>query len=480
MREELADLDATAQAALVRRGDVTPIELVDAAIARIERLNPRLNAVIHEHFERARGEARGTLPDGPFRGVPFLLKDLAGGHAAGDPYHWGTRFLRDVGYRHPTSAYVVDKFRQAGFVVVGRSNVPELGAWATTESDAYGPCRNPWNLEHTSGGSSGGAAAAVASGMVPTAHASDGGGSIRNPASQCGLIGLKPTRARISLGPDIAEGWAGLAFEFAVTRSVRDTAALLDAVEGTMPGDPYEVARPLRPYVQEVGASPGKLRIGVLGQVADIQVHPECVTAVESAARRLATLGHHVDESYPAAIADQNDLGPNAITIVAASQAHLIDVFGRMLGRPLGADDMDQDNWAITELGKTVSTVAYLDALHALNGFRRRVAAWWADGHDLLLTPTLTGPPPRLGEHRPVPGAPLVAWQRTGELLRFTIPFNVTGQPAISLPLHWSADGLPIGVQLVAAFGREDLLLRVAAQLEADGAWRGRKPPIHA
>jgi amidase len=316
--------------------------------------------------------------------------------------------------------------------------------------------------------------------MVPAAHASDGGGSIRNPASQCGLIGLKPTRGRISLGPDVAEGWAGLAFEFAVTRSVRDTAALLDAVEGTMPGDPYEVARPLRPYVQEVGAPPGKLRVGMLGKVEDIPVHPECVAAVESAARRLAALGHHVDDSYPAAVADQNDLGPSAVTVIAANQAHLIDFFGRTLGRPLGAADMDQDNWAITELGRGVSTVAYLDALQAMNGFRRRVAAWWTGGYDLLLTPTLTGPPPRVGEHRPVSGAPLVAWQRTGELLRFTIPFNVTGQPAMSLPLHWSADGLPIGVQLVAAFGREDLLLRVAAQLEADGAWRGRKPPLHA
>jgi amidase len=480
VREDLADLDATAQAALVRRGDVTPLELVDAAIARIERLNPRLNAVIHEHFERARCEARSTLPDGPFRGVPFLLKDLAGGAAAGDPYTWGTRFLRDADYRHPTSSYIVDKFRQAGLVIVGRSNVPELGAWATTESDAYGPCRNPWNPEHASGGSSGGAAAAVASGMVPVAHASDGGGSIRNPASQCGIIGLKPTRGRISLGPDIAEGWAGMAFEFAVTRSVCDTAALLDAVEGAMPGDPYDTARPLRPYVEEVGAAPGRLRIGLLGNRLGGEVHPDCVAALDAAGRRLVALGHDVEESYPPALVDRNDLLPNGITIVAASQAHLIDVFGRMLGRRLGPDDMDHDNWAITELGQSVSTIAYLDALQAMNGFRRRVAAWWADGYDLLVTPTLTGPPPRLGEHRPVPGQPLVAWTRTAELLRFTIPFNVTGQPAISLPLHWSEEGLPIGVQLVAAFGREDLLLRVAAQLEADGAWRNRRPPIHA
>jgi amidase len=361
-----------------------------------------------------------------------------------------------------------------------RSNVPELGAWATTESDAYGPCRNPWNPEYASGGSSGGAAAAVASGMVPVAHASDGGGSIRNPASQCGTIGLKPTRGRISLGPDIAEGWAGMAFEFVVTRSVRDTAALLDAVEGAMPGDPYDTARPLRPYVEEVGAPPGGLRIGLLGNRLGSEVHADCVAALEAAGHRLAALGHDVDESYPPALIDRSDVLQSGITIVAANQAHLIDVFGRMLGRRLGPDDMDQDNWAITELGQGVSTIAYLDALQAMNGFRRRVAAWWADGHDLLVTPTITGPPPRLGEHHPVPGQPLVAWTRTAELLRFTIPFNVTGQPAISLPLHWNDEGLPIGVQLVAAFGREDLLLRVAAQLEADGAWQGRRAPIHA
>ena len=315
--------------------------------------------------------------------------------------------------------------------------------------------------------------------MVPAAHASDGGGSIRNPASQCGIIGLKPSRGRVSLGPDIAEGWAGMAFEFVVTRSVRDTAALLDAVEGAMPGDPYEAARPLRPYLQEVGAPPGKLRIGILGNRLGAEVHQDCVAALDVAARRLAALGHHIEESYPAALAE-NDLGHHAISVVAANQAHLIEGLGRIIGRTIGAEDMDQDNWAITELGRKVTTDAYLDALQAMNGFRRRVASWWTDGHDLLLTPTLTGPPPRLGEHRPIPGQPLVAWQHTGALLRFTIPFNVTGQPAISLPLHWNADGLPIGVQLVAAFGREDVLLRVAAQLEADGAWRNRRPPIHA
>ena len=478
MTDELGRLDATAQAELVRRGTASPLELVDAAIARIERLNPELNAVIHEHFERARREARGTLPDGPFRGVPFLLKDLAGGYAQGDPYHCGARFLRAADYRHPRTAYLVEKFRAAGLVIVGRTNVPELGAWAVTEPEAYGPTLNPWSREHTAGGSSGGAAAATASGMVPFAHASDGGGSIRNPASQCGILGLKPSRGRISLGPDVAEAWAGMAFEFAVTRSVRDTAALLDAVSGAMPGDPYEAAPPARPYVEEIAAPAGTLRIGLLIRPEDAEVHPACIAAAEAAARRLEGLGHRVEASYPPDLG-RNDLGPHAITVVAASQARDVERFGEWIGRPLGPEDLDSDNWAITELGRTVTATAYQAALEAMNGFRRRVAAWWSAGHDLLLTPTLTDLPPRLGAHRPVPGDPLAAWGKTGALLRFTIPFNVTGQPAMSLPVHWH-EGLPIGVQLVAAAGREDVLLRIAAQLEADGAWGDRLPPIHA
>jgi amidase len=292
---ELAELDATDQAALVRKGEVSPLELVEGAIERIERLNPELNAVIHEHFERARDQARRPLPDGPFRGVPFLLKDLAGGNANGDPHHWGTRFLRDADFRSPTTSYLVEKFWRAGLVVVGRTNVPELGAWTTTEPEAYGPSHNPWNPAHSTGGSSGGAAAAVASGMVPMAHASDGGGSIRNPASQCGVVGLKPSRGRISLGPDVGEMWEGMTFEFAVTRSVRDTAALLDAVHGPMPGDPYTAPPPERAYVDEVGADPGTLRLGLLHGLEGVEVKPDCVAAVDSVARTLEDLGHRIE-----------------------------------------------------------------------------------------------------------------------------------------------------------------------------------------
>ena len=476
---EYASHDATGLAALVASGAISASELVDAAIAVIEELDPKLNAVIHENYERARKEAQGELPDGPFRGVPFLLKDLGCGNRAGDPIPWGTRFLRDAGYRASSTSHIVDKFEQAGLLIVGRSNVPELGAWATSESEAYGPCRSPWNPDHTSGGSSGGAAAAVASGMVPIAHASDGGGSIRNPASQCGLVGLKPTRGRISAGPDIGEAWAGMTFEFALSRTVRDTAGLLDSVHGMMPGDPYGAPAPKRPYLQELGVEPGALRIGVLSDQGEMTVHPDCIRAAEDAGRLLESLGHEVDESHPKDVA-KSPLLMHSLAVIASAQARAIESFGNLIGRELGPDDMDSDNWAVTKIGQDLSATQYLAAVEAHHRFQRSVAAWWEEGHDLLITPTITGPPPRVGEMRPDPDKPLDAFMRSGALLPFTLPFNVTGQPAISLPLSMNEAGLPIGVQLVAAFGREDLLIRVASQLEQVVNWSERKPQIHA
>ncbi|MCP5059048.1 MAG: amidase [bacterium] len=475
---EYASHDALGLAALVASGEVSASELVEAAIEAIGELDPTLNAVIHQNFERAREEAMGELPDGPLRGVPFLLKDLACGNRAGDPIHWGSRFLRDAGIRAKTTSHIVEKFEKAGLVVVGRTNVPELGAWATSESEAYGPCRSPWNPDHTSGGSSGGAAAAVASGMVPIAHASDGGGSIRNPASQCGLVGLKPTRGRISAGPDVGEAWAGMTFEFAVSRSVRDTAALLDCVHGRMPGDPYGAEPPLRPYMQEIGADPGALRIGVLSGHEEIEVHPDCALAAENAGRLLESLGHEIDGSHPKEVAGSS-LMPHSLVIISSSQARAIESFGELLGRKLGPDDMDSDNWAVTKIGQDVSASRYLEAVEANHRYQRSVAAWWEEGHDLLITPTIAAPPPRVGEMCPDPAKPLDAFMRSGGLLPFTIPFNVTGQPAISLPLHMNDAGLPIGVQLVAAFGREDLLIRVASQLEQAVGWSTRRPRIH-
>jgi amidase len=480
MSDPWSNLDATAQAEAVRSGEMKPIELVEASIARAERVNPTLNAIIHEHFERARDEAQGELPDGPFRGVPFLLKDLAGGHRAGDPIHWGTRFLKKVDYRAQTTSNIVSRFADAGLVVIGRTNVPELGAWSVTEPDAYGPTCNPWNPQHSAGGSSGGAAAATAAGIVPFAHASDGGGSIRNPASQCGLVGLKPSRGRISLGPDTAEPWAGMTFEFAVTRSVRDAATLLDCVQGPMSGDPYVAAPPERRYAEEVGSDPGALRIGFVERQPDGEaLHPECDEAVRGAARRLEALGHRVEPNYPGALFGEL-LMPAVLHVIASSQARDVEHFGEVIGRPLGPDDLDVDNWAVAEIGRNVTVTQYLAALESFNQFRREMAGWWDDGWDVLVTPTITQPSPRVGEIIPSADAPMDAFMRSGALLPFCVPFNVTGQPAISLPLHMSSDGLPIGVQFVAAAGREDLLFRLAAQLETDVGWGERSPMIHA
>src|SRR5947207_3602120 len=304
MSDELAFLDATAQADLVRRGKASATELVDAAISRIERVNGELNAVIMPLFDKARALAASReLPDGPFRGVPFLVKDIFC-HTAGDPYHGGMKLLRRLGWTEKADTHLGQKFRAAGLVFVGRTNVPELGSLPTTEPDAYGPTRNPWDTARSSGGSSGGAAAAVAAGLVPAAHANDGGGSIRIPASECGLVGLKPSRGRVSFGPDLGEPIAGLAHEGVVTRSVRDTAALLDILAGYEPGDPHTAPPPLRPYAQEVGTDPGKLRIGILvrlpGETAP--THPDCRAAAESAARLLESLGHTVEPSHPAAL----------------------------------------------------------------------------------------------------------------------------------------------------------------------------------
>jgi amidase len=479
MPDDFSRLDATAQAELVRRREVTPIELVDAAIARIERLNPQLNAVIHPRFEEARAEARAAgAGSGPFHGVPLLVKDLLCS-TAGDPMHMGTRFLRDIGLRIPHDSYLAQKFRAAGFVIVGRTNTPELGTLPTTEPDAYGPSRNPWNPEHSTGGSSGGSAAAVASGMVPVAHANDGGGSIRIPASECGLVGLKPSRGRASFGPDVGDGMNGMVSEGVVTRSVRDTAAILDAIAGHMPGDPYTAPPPARPYALEPGTAPGKLRIGMLTRAPGNMgaVHPEVVAAVEGTAGILSALGHEVVASHPEAL-DEPEVGQHFSLMYATEIAHLLDTLSMFAGRPLGREDVDALNWELATLGRGCTAMQYLTTVDWIHGYTRRLAAWWESGFDLLLTPTVPEPPPPLGTFKPDPDAPVVAGMRASMFAAFTSPFNMSGQPAISLPLHWSADGLPLGMQLVAPYLREDLLLRVAAQLEEAQPWADRRPPV--
>jgi amidase len=481
MTDDLASLDATAQAALVRAREISPVELIDAAIARIKTVNPQLNAVIIPLFEQARAQAASTtLPEGPFRGVPLLIKDLVC-QTKGDPYHAGMRLLRERQWTADHDTYLAAKFRAAGFICVGRTNVPELGPIPTTEPLAYGPTHNPWDTTRSPGGSSGGSAAAVASGMVPVAHGNDGGGSIRIPSSACGLVGLKPSHGRTSQGPDMGDAWNGAIAEHVLTRSVRDTAAVLDAVAGPMPGDPCVAPPPARPFRDEVGANPGRLRIGLLTQATGhlAEVHADCVAAAQDAARLLASLGHVVEESYPPAL-DDAEFQVHFGAVVTSWTARDLDFWSAQTGHTIGPHDVEPYTWALAEMGRAVSAKDYVAAAVWLQAYTRRLASWWAGGFDLLLTPTMAEPPVKLGELTATPDNPMRGFLRSIPFVAFTAVFNVTGQPAISLPLYWNAQGLPIGAHLVAAYGREDLLIRIAAQLEQARPWSQRRPPVHA
>jgi amidase len=472
-------IDATAQAELVRNGDASALELVDDAIARVEKLNPELNAVIHPRFEQARAEAAGALPDGPFRGVPLVVKDLLAG-IAGDPHHEGMKFLRDAAHRADHTDALAQRYLDAGFVCIGRTNTPELGIVPTTEPEAYGPTRNPWDTTRTTGGSSGGSAAAVASGMVAVGHANDGGGSIRIPASCCGLVGLKPSRGRTSLMPDYSVVDDLLIAELCVTRTVRDTAGVLDVLHGGAVGDTVRAPAPIRPYRDEVGAEPGKLRIGLLvhNPLETGEIHPDCVTAAREAARLLESLGHAVEETFPLALGDPA-LVDAFTTLWAATLVYNLRYWQRKVGRDITADDVEPLTWTLAEMGRVITAPDYVEAQHAALELGRNVEEWFASGYDLLLTPTLGEPPVELGTFS-TPDEPLLGFIRAATFVPYTPLANMTGEPAISLPLHWNDDGLPIGVQLMAAYGREDLLLRVAAQLEVARPWSDRRPVVHA
>lgn len=481
MTDDLAILDATAQAELVRGGDISPVELVEAAITRIEKLNPELNAVIYDRFDRARDEAASaSLPDGPFRGVPILFKDLMCA-MEGEPYHEGMRFLRENDYRPHYTDNLVHRFRQAGFVCCGRTNTPELGLVPTTEPVAYGPTLNPWDSSRSPGGSSGGSAVAVATGMVPLAHGNDGGGSIRIPASCNGLVGLKPSRGRTSLGPRWGQLTSILNCELVVARSVRDAAGVLDALPEPFPGDPMTAPAPTRPFAEEVDADPSRLRIGILTSnvLGTGEVHPDCVAAAEETGRLLESLGHVVEPGYPKALADPELFVPFT-TLWTTDTAHYLDDFANLVGKPITESDVEPLTWALTEAGRSVSAPQYREAVRRMEEVGRAGAEWWEGEFDLLLTPTLGEPPLPLGTLDSPPDNPMHGYLRAGQFVPFTAQFNVTGQPGISLPLSWNREGLPIGSQLVAAYGREDLLLRVAAQLEQARPWAGRRPPLHS
>jgi len=477
MSDPFAALDATAQAELIRKKEASPRELVDAAIARIEKLNPRLNAVVTPLFDKARAAADGDLPDGPFRGVPFLIKDLDI-MSKGDPIHCGLKFMRGNPHVPDHDSYLMEKFRAAGFVTLGKTNTPELGILPATEPHLFGATRNPWNTDHSAGGSSGGSACAVAAGMVPIAHAADGGGSIRIPASACGLVGLKPTRGRVSLGPDHGDVNHGLVVNHVVARSVRDSAAVLDCIHGPMPGEPYFAPPPARPYASEVGADPGKLKIAFSYQrmSTDGGMEPaeeDCVAAVLETVGVLERLGHTCVEDHPPALTDTEYI-PKFLSVWASGVGHAVDHWGRVMNRELGEKDLEPTTWALAQMSRAVTGPAYLEAWSWLQANCRKVAWWRKDnGYDLFVTPTLGEPPALLNTFDAPPGAGIMAMFRSAGYAAFTPPVNVSGQPAISLPMHMSRAGLPIGVHFIAEYAHEDLLIRLAAQLERErGGWQ--------
>jgi amidase len=473
--DEFASFDAMGLAELVRRKEVKPIELVEAAIARVERLNPTLNAVVTPMYEQARAAASGKLPGGPFSGVPFLIKDL-GALYGGVRMTMGSSVMRNFVPDHDNE--LVLRLKRAGLIVLGKTNTPEFGILPTTEPELFGPSHNPWDLSRTPGGSSGGSAVAVAAGLVPMAHANDGGGSIRIPASCCGIFGLKPTRARNPVGPDFGDIFSGLVIDHAVTRSVRDSAALLDATSGPGVGDPYWAPPPARPFLQEVGADPGRLRIAFTTQAAPgVALHPDCIGAVRDAAALCASLGHEVVEASPAVNAEW--VARSFMVLWSSGVAWTMDGIGLATKRALTREQFEPLTWALYEMGRQQSASSYLLSLSFLQRVAREIAGFFLK-YDLCLTPTLGEPPVPLGTFASPPDDPLRGLRRAEAFVPFTPICNATGQPAMSVPLYWNADGLPVGVHFIGRFGDEATLFRLAAQLESARPWAGRRPAVSA
>lgn len=474
MDEVLDRHDALGLAALVKSRKVSAAELLEAAIVRAEALNPRFNFMAQKHYDYGRKAVAAGLPLGPFQGVPWLLKDL-NTSIAGEVTENGSRLYR--GNRAAVTSELVTRIEAAGFVIFGKTTTPEFGLTGTTESALTGATRNPWHPERIAGGSSGGAAAAVAAGVLPAAHATDGGGSIRIPASCCGLFGLKPSRGRVPMGPTRTEGWGGLSAHHAVTRSVRDSAAILDATHGTEPGSRYGAPTPERPFLAEVGRDPGKLRVALmLAPFSGAPVAPEVIAATRAAADLLAGLGHHVEEAAPKI--DAAAVGAGSFALMAASVAADCEDRAKALGLTLGPDLLEPTTLDIIGYGKIVTgrdfargNSAYQAAAVAIAKFMER--------YDVILSPTLTAPPLPLGRIGLSTGRALMEWgQEVGAFTAFTGVFNGTGQPSMSLPLGMSAEGLPIGVMVTGRFGQEGLLFRLAAQVEQAAPWAGRRAKL--
>lgn len=473
--DEIAFIDATEQAELVRKKQVTPIELVDTAIERIERLNPTINAVITTVFEQARESAISKLPEGPFTGVPFLLKDLTAS-LAGVRTTEGSAFVGD--YVPDFDSELVKRFKRAGLVIMGKTNTPEFGLAVTTEPYLFGPTKNPWDTSRTTGGSSGGSAAAVAAGLVPMAHGNDGGGSIRIPSSCCGLFGLKPTRGRNPLGREYGDIISGIVAEHVLTRSVRDSAALLDATTGNEPGDPYWAPPMTRPFLQEVGADPSRLRIALSTiAITGGYVHADCISAVHDAAKLCTDLGHEVEEVSLPISAELYILA--LASIWTSGCAYSIDHWARKLGRQPTPDKIETATWTLYEMGRQQTASQYLLAIEAAQLISRDMSEFLLS-YDILMTPTLNEPPVPIGYFAPAPDDPMQGWLRSGDFSAFTTICNLTGQPAMSVPLTCNVDGLPIGTQFIGRFGDEATLFRLAAQLEEVRPWTGYRPPISA
>jgi Asp-tRNA(Asn)/Glu-tRNA(Gln) amidotransferase A subunit family amidase len=470
---EYADRDGLGLAELIRAGEISATEAMETALAAIDRLNPSLNAVTSTMRPRAEAALAAGLPNGPYTGVPFLLKDIS--PTAGDaPTTGGSRF-----FRYPPLGYdteMVRRWRAAGLLMVGKTNTPELGSSGSTEPVATGATHNPWHLGHSPGGSSGGSAAAVAAGIVPAAHASDGGGSIRGPASCCGLVGLKPTRGRNSMAPDAGEAWQGFVAEHVVSRTVRDTAALLDATAGYCPGDPHIAPVPSRPFLSEVGAPPGRLRVGVaLDGYAGEAFHPDARAAVARAATLMADLGHEVEEVSPDY--DKPLLLGAFMTFFTAGVGHAVERHAAATGQTPSSDLIERNNFRLWERSKSITATDYLRAIGVLNTITRQFARFFTT-HDIWLTPTAAEPPPKLGHLFADVDDVDEFFRRLWRFNPLQWVYNATGNPAITLPLHWNAAGLPIGVMLGGGFGQEAMLLRVSGQIEAAAPWRGRHPPV--
>ncbi|WP_308917977.1 amidase [Jannaschia sp. LMIT008] len=469
--------DATVLAGMVASGEARASDLLDDALARAERLDPRIRALTLLQPVAARTAVEAGLPDGPFRGVPFLLKDL-GAEAVDFPSNGGSRLTAN--HVHAYDSELWRRIRATGVVCFGRTTAPEGGVGPATEAAVYGaPTRNPWDPDRTPGGSSGGAGAAVAAGIVPMAHGSDGGGSVRIPASCCGLFGLKATRARLPDGPAAGEGWAGMAIDGFLTRSVRDAATMMDACAGGDPGAPYAAPPMADTYSRAIARPPGRLRIGLCDTRFDgTAIHPDCADAVRGAGAVLEGLGHHVEPDRPDA--DHAGMMRAWTAIVACGTALWIRQVVARRGRDLSPNDVEGVARGAIAHAATIDGPAYLEAVEAIHAYGRAMARAM-DGFDILLSATLAEPPARIGrfahdtddfvQYRTGPGMVF-------DYSPFCAAFNASGQPAASVPLHWNADGLPIGVHLAAPFGRDDTLIGLCAELEAAQPWADRRPPI--